>query len=382
MQPVRSFSELNLLDSLKKTIVTEGYTDPTPIQAQAIPYLLEGRDLLGCAQTGTGKTAAFALPILDRLARLPAARDRRGPRALVLTPTRELAVQVAESFATYGRLLRLHVAAVYGGVAQGRQVDAIRRGAEIVVATPGRLMDLMNQAHIRFEATEVLVLDEADRMLDMGFIQPIRTIIASLPKKRQNMMFSATMPPEIAQLASSMLVNPARISVASEAATPMRVEQAVLFVARDRKRDLLSEILRDPKLSRVVVFTRTKHGADRVARHLDKTGVSADAIHGNRTQGQRQRALRDFKGGGLRVLVATDIAARGIDVDGITDVINFDLPNEAEAYVHRIGRTGRAGAAGRALSFCDRGERDQLRSIERLTRTKLRVIQDHPFAGQ
>ncbi len=381
MQPVPSFSDLRLSDSIQKALIAEGYGVPTPIQAQAIPHLLVGRDLLGCAQTGTGKTAAFALPILDRLARLPAARDRRGPRALVLTPTRELALQVAESFSTYGRLLRIRCATVYGGVGQGPQVDAIRRGAEIVVATPGRLLDLMQQRLVPLDAVEVLVLDEADRMLDMGFIKPIRTILGALPRKRQNMMFSATMPPDIAQLASTLLVDPMKVSVAPVATTADGVEQSVLFVQRDRKRDLLRELLRDAALGRVLVFCRTKHGADRVARHLTQTGISADAIHGNKTQSARQRALRDFKESRLRVLVATDIAARGIDVDGITHVINFDLPNESESYVHRIGRTARAGAAGIALSFCDREERGYLRDIERLTRTRIRVEQNHPFAG-
>lgn len=380
MHTVSTFSELNLLDPIAKTLAAEGYSTPTPIQAQTIPHLLAGRDLLGCAQTGTGKTAAFALPILDHLTRVPGAQGRRGPRALVLTPTRELAIQVAESFTTYGRLLRLHCATVYGGVGQGPQVEAIRRGADIVVATPGRLLDLMDQRHIRFEAIEVLVLDEADRMLDMGFIRPIRTILAALPRKRQNMLFSATMPPDIAALAASLLVDPVKVSVAPMGQTADRVDQSVLFVSRDRKRDLLREVLRDPSLERVVVFTRTKHGADRVARQLARNGVVADAIHGNKSQGARQRTLRDFKEGRVRVLVATDIAARGIDIDGISHVINFDLPNESESYVHRIGRTARAGAAGIALSFCDRDERPYLRDIERLTRTKLRVVENHPFA--
>jgi ATP-dependent RNA helicase RhlE len=381
MQTAASFSDFSLLDSIQKALVAEGYQSPTPIQAQAIPHLLLGRDVLGCAKTGTGKTAAFALPVLDRLGRAPRPPGARGPRALVLTPTRELALQIAESFSTYGKFLRVSNTTVFGGVGQWPQVEALRRGADIVVATPGRLLDLMEQGHVRFDGLEVLVLDEADRMLDMGFIQPIRRILAALPRKRQNMLFSATMPPDIAQLASSLLVDPLKVAVDPVGTPVAQISQWVLFVNQGNKRALLSEVLRDPKMERVVVFTRTKHGASRVAEHLVRTGISSEAIHGNKSQGARQRALGGFKDGRVRVLVATDIAARGLDVDGITHVINFELPNEPESYVHRIGRTARAGASGVALSFCDQEERAYLRDIERLIRTKVPVVEDHPFVG-
>jgi ATP-dependent RNA helicase RhlE len=381
MQTVASFSELSLLDSIQKALIAEGYESPTPIQAQAIPHLLLGRDVLGCAKTGTGKTAAFALPVLDRLGRAPRAANARGPRALVLTPTRELALQIAESFSTYGKYLRVSNTCVFGGVGQWPQVEALRRGADIVIATPGRLLDLMEQGHVRFDGLEVLVLDEADRMLDMGFIQPIRRILSALPRKRQNMLFSATMPADIAELANSLLVNPLKVAVDPVGTPVAQISQWVLFVNQSNKRALLSEVLRDPKMERVVVFTRTKHGASRVAEHLVRTGVSSEAIHGNKSQGARQRALSGFKEGRVRVLVATDIAARGLDVDGITHVINFEIPNEPESYVHRIGRTARAGAAGVALSFCDHEERAYLRDIERLIRSKVPVVEDHPFVG-
>ncbi len=374
-----TFSDFPLHDSIHQNIRTEGYTTPTPIQAQAIPILLGGRDLLGCAQTGTGKTAAFALPILDRLARNPRPPGLKGARALILLPTRELALQVGESFRTYGRNLRLACATIFGGVGQGPQVDAIRRGADIIVATPGRLIDLMDQGHVRFEAIEILVLDEADRMLDMGFIKPIKQILGKLPRRRQNMLFSATMPPDIADLASGLLVNPEKIAVAPVATTAETVTQWVLHVAKDNKRALLQDVLNDPSMERVVVFTRTKHGANRVVQQLERAGVYAEAIHGNKSQNARQRALQGFRDGRVRVLVATDLAARGLDIDGITHVVNYELPNEPESYVHRIGRTGRAGASGIALSFCDHEERAYLRDIERLTRNKLRVSESHPY---
>ncbi len=377
--PVVSFATLGLIDPLQRAVAAAGYVKPTPIQAQAIPHLLAGRDLLGCAQTGTGKTAAFALPILDRLARLPR-RQGRGPRVLVLTPTRELATQIADDFANYGVNVASKCAVVFGGVGQGTQVQALRHNVDIVVATPGRLLDLMQQGHAHFDVCEVLVLDEADRMLDMGFIDPIRRIIAALPRKRQNLMFSATMPPEIAQLANRMLVDPVNVAVTPVSSTVEQITQWVLHVERNDKRALLREVLRDPKMTRVLVFTRTKRGANKVAEELDRNGVRADAIHGNKSQGARQRALDSFKRGSIRVLVATDIAARGIDVDGISHVINFELPIEPESYVHRIGRTARAGASGVALSFCDREERTALRAIERLTRTTVRVVQNHPFS--
>jgi ATP-dependent RNA helicase RhlE len=376
-----SFAALGLIDPLQRAVAAAGYQRPTPIQAQAIPHLLAGRDVLGCAQTGTGKTAAFALPILDRLTRQPR-RPGRGPRALVLTPTRELATQIADDFADYGIHVATKCAVIFGGVGQGPQVDALRRNTDIVVATPGRLLDLMAQGHARFDVCEMLVLDEADRMLDMGFIEPIRRIISALPRKRQNLMFSATMPPEIAQLAHRILVNPAQVAVAPVSSTVEQVSQWVLHVERAKKRALLREVLRDPKMTRVLVFTRTKRGANKVAEELDRNGVRADAIHGNKSQGARQRALDAFKRGAIRVLVATDIAARGIDVAGVTHVINFELPDEPESYVHRIGRTARAGAAGVALSFCDHEERSNLRAIERLTRVSVRVVKDHPFSKQ
>ena len=378
---VASFAALGLIDQLQRAVADAGYQKPTPIQAQAIPHLLAGRDMLGCAQTGTGKTAAFALPILDRLARLPR-RQGRGPRVLVLTPTRELATQIADDFANYGVNVTSKCAVVFGGVGQGPQVQALRRNVDIVVATPGRLLDLMEQGHAHFDVCEVLVLDEADRMLDMGFIDPIRRIIAALPRKRQNLMFSATMPQEIAQLAHRILVDPVNVAVTPVSSTVELITQWVLHVDRGDKRALLREVLRDPKMTRVLVFTRTKRGANRVAEELDRNGVRADAIHGNKSQGARQRALDSFKRGTIRVLVATDIAARGIDVDGISHVINFELPVEPESYVHRIGRTARAGASGVALSFCEPEERDTLRAIERLTRTTVRVVHDHPYARQ
>jgi ATP-dependent RNA helicase RhlE len=383
MNTISSFAQLDIIDPIRRALHTEGYTTPTPIQAQAIPLLLAGRDLLGCAQTGTGKTAAFAIPILTRLAGSPRRDGLRGPRALVLAPTRELASQIGESFATYGRNLRLHHVVVFGGVGQKPQVDGIRRGADILVATPGRLLDLMQQGHVRLDGVEALVLDEGDRMLDMGFIQPIRRIVAAVPRQRQTMLFSATLPPDIVALAGGMLHNPATVSVTPTASTAEKVSQWVLHVQSNNKRGLLSEVLRDRAMARVLVFTRTKHGANRVAEHLNRGGVcTAEAIHGNKSQSARERALAGFKKGSVRVLVATDIASRGIDVDGITHVINFELPNEPESYVHRIGRTGRAGAAGIALSFCDPSERTFLRDIERLTRARLRVVESHPYSGQ
>jgi len=377
-----SFDALGLVDPVRRAVLGAGYETPTPIQTQAIPHLLQGRDVMGCAQTGTGKTAAFALPLLDRLARTPRVAGRPGPRVLVLAPTRELALQIAESFRTYGRHLPLATAVIFGGVGQGPQVEALRRNADIVVATPGRLLDLIGQKHARFDALEALVLDEADRMLDMGFIDPIRRIISVLPRRRQTLMFSATMPDEIMKLARSILVDPVQVSVAPVSTTAEGITQWVLHVERGQKRALLHEVLRDPKMSRVLVFTRTKHGANRVAEQLDRSGVRAAAIHGNKSQNARERALSAFKTGQIRVLVATDIAARGVDIDGVTHVINFELPNEPESYVHRIGRTARAGASGVALSFCDAEERPTLRAIERLTRVPVRVVENHPFAGR
>ncbi|HYB54557.1 MAG TPA: DEAD/DEAH box helicase [Alphaproteobacteria bacterium] len=374
-----SFSDLALLEPIQRALRAANYERPTPIQAQAIPHLLAGRDLVGIAQTGTGKTAAFALPILNRLSAAPAPVGRGFVRALVLTPTRELAIQIDESFRSYGRYLALRHAVIYGGINQRRQVAALSRGLDILVATPGRLLDLMGQGHVRLERLSIFVLDEADRMLDMGFIHDVKKIIAALPKARQSLFFSATMPPEIGRLAASILSNPARVEVTPAASTVERVEQRVLFVDAARKRALLAELLKDPAITRALVFTRTKHGANRLAEQLERIGVQAEAIHGNKSQPARQRALDGFRCGATRVLVATDIAARGIDIDGISHVINYELPNVPESYVHRIGRTARAGADGTAISFCDGTERAYLKDIERLTRRPIAVVEDHPF---
>jgi ATP-dependent RNA helicase RhlE len=363
------FAALGLREPLLRAVAAEGYAIPTPIQLQAIPHVMRGRDLLGCAQTGTGKTAAFALPILHRLSE-PERGRHRGPTVLVLAPTRELALQIAESFITYGRHLPHRCAAIFGGVGQG-----------VLVATPGRLLDLMGQGVVSLGQVETLVLDEADRMLDMGFIDAIRRVLARLPPRRQNLLFSATMPAAIATLAERILRDPAKVSVAPVASTVDTVAQWVLFVRQSDKRALLREVLRDPSITRAIVFTRTKAGANRVARDLVAGQVEAEAIHGNKSQNARQRALGAFRDGRLRVLVATDIAARGIDVEGVSHVINFELPNEPESYVHRIGRTARAGARGVALSFCDAAERDYLRDIERLTRRAISVVDKHPFAA-
>jgi ATP-dependent RNA helicase RhlE len=375
-----SFSDLPLIEPIQRALRGEGYAAPTPIQAQAIPHLLAGRDLLGIAQTGTGKTAAFALPILQHLAETRTPPGPRQARALILTPTRELAVQIGESFRAYGRHLGLRQAVIFGGVGQKPQVDTLARGVDILVATPGRLLDLMGQGHLRFDRLAVFVLDEADRMLDMGFIHDVKRIVAALPKARQTLLFSATMPPDIARLAASVLKDPVRVEVTPVASTVERIEQRVLFVAASDKRALLTEMLKDAAMTRTLVFTRTKHGANRLAQQLDRAQIRADAIHGNKSQSARQRALEGFRAGHVRVLVATDIAARGIDIDGISHVVNFDLPDVAESYVHRIGRTARAGAAGTAFTFCDPAERGLLRDIERLTRQQIAVIAAHPFA--
>ncbi len=372
------FSSLSLCSPLLQALTDEGYTTPTPIQAQAIPPILAGRDVLGCAQTGTGKTAAFALPILQRLMEAPVDKTRRGPtlpRVLVLSPTRELATQIGDSFATYGRHTGLNHAVIFGGVSQFHQVRALQRGVDILVATPGRLMDLMEQRHVNLTAVKTFVLDEADRMLDMGFIQPIRRIASVVPAGRHTLLFSATMPKEIMHLADSLLKNPVKVAVTPVASTAALIEQSVYMVPRDKKAVLLEHLLGDKNVSRVLVFTRTKHGADRLCRRLMLSGVVSEAIHGNKAQNHRQRALDQFRSGRTRVLVATDVAARGIDVDGITHVFNYDLPNEPESYVHRIGRTGRAGATGLAISFCDGEERGFLRDIERLTGKKIRTVE-------
>ena len=375
------FASLGLAAPILKALVHEDYTVPTPIQAQAIPHVMAGRDVLGIAQTGTGKTAAFALPILHRLLANPRQAPRKGCRVLVLSPTRELASQIAESFRTYGRQTGLRTALMYGGVPKLRQVKAVGAGIDIVVATPGRLLDHMQDGAIRLDGVEVLVLDEADHMLDLGFIIPIRKIVQSIPPARQTLFFSATMPKEIASLAGQMLRDPVQVSVNPVATTAERVEQRVIFVETARKRQVLANMLRNSKMSRVLVFTRTKHGADRVTQHLEAVGQPAAAIHGDKSQPQRERALAAFKSGRIGVLVATDVAARGIDVDGVTHVVNFDLPNVPEAYVHRIGRTARAGQGGMAISFCDSSERPHLRGIEKLIRTRLQVEEPEGLAA-
>jgi ATP-dependent RNA helicase RhlE len=374
------FSSLGLAEPILRAVAHEGYDTPTPIQAQSIPALLGGRDLLGIAQTGTGKTAAFALPILQHLSQLGRARPKTC-QALVLAPTRELAAQIADSFRTYGRNLRLSVAVVVGGVSYGPQIQALTRGVDVLVATPGRLLDHMQTGAVRLDATKIVVLDEADHMLDLGFLVPIRRIIKALPAERQNLFFSATMPREIDALAADMLRDPVRVAVTPMATTADRVNQHVYLVDGSGKRPLLVELLSDPKLSRTLVFTKTKRGADRVTEHLEDAGISAAAIHGNKSQGQREKALAAFKAGRVRVLVATDIAARGIDVDAVTHVVNFELPHVPESYVHRIGRTARAGAAGEAISFCENAERGLLRDIERTTRQQIPVTDRRTGGG-
>ncbi|BBE72473.1 DEAD/DEAH box helicase [Oharaeibacter diazotrophicus] len=366
-----SFNELGLAESLLKALSKEGYETPTPIQTQSIPKLLEGRDLLGIAQTGTGKTAAFALPILQRLAPGEIARPRR-VRALILSPTRELATQIAESFRAYGHFMNhMSVATIFGGVSHRPQEERLRRGVDILVATPGRLIDHLDTKALSLETTEVFVLDEADQMLDMGFVHAVRRIMKTLPSARQTLLFSATMPKEIGQLAGDLLTDPVTVKVTPVATTAERVEQRVIHVDTAAKRTLLRDVLVEEKPERCLVFTRTKHGADRVVRSLAMDGIAAVAIHGNKSQAQRERALAGFKDGKTPILIATDIAARGIDVSGVSHVVNFDLPNIPESYVHRIGRTARAGASGVAISFCDHEERAYLKDIEKLTRQQI-----------
>lgn len=376
-----SFAELGLAEPILRAIQTAGYDTATPIQSQAIPAIIAGRDLLGCAQTGTGKTGAFALPLLHRLDELNREMgvqrpSDRVPRALVLCPTRELALQITQSLASYGRNLRLRNLAIFGGVNQHNQVRGLRAGVDILIATPGRLLDLMNQGYIDLSAIEILVLDEADRMLDMGFINDIRRITSEVPEDRQTLLFSATMPRAIEQLAASQLRDPIRVEVTPVASTVDTIAQSVYHIPKPAKAALLRELLATEPIGRTLVFARTKHGADRIVTNLRDAGVSADAIHGNKSQNARTRALNGFKTGRTQVLVATDIASRGIDVDGITHVINFDLPPDAETYVHRIGRTARAGRSGIAISFCDETERSSLRDIERVTNKKLHRAND------
>ena len=375
-----TFDNLNLIEPIRKALKDEGYTTPTPIQEQAIPILLEGRDLLGCAQTGTGKTAAFAIPILQLLyAKKLQEKGPKNIKALILTPTRELAIQIEESFNAYGRYLGLKHLVVFGGVSQHAQTDALKRGVDILVATPGRLLDLMDQRFIHLHHIEFFVLDEADRMLDMGFVHDVKKVIARLPHHRQSLFFSATMPAEIVSLANTILTNPEKVEVTPVSSTADTVDQVVYLVDKADKKSLLNHVLKNKEITRALVFTRTKHGADKVVKDLEKIGVKSAAIHGNKSQNARQKALSDFKLSLIRVLVATDIAARGIDVENLSHVINYELPNIPESYVHRIGRTGRAGASGKAIAFCDEEEKEFLRDIQKLIGRKVPIVSDHPY---
>jgi ATP-dependent RNA helicase RhlE len=371
-----TFKELALIEPLQRALAAEGYERPTPIQAQAIPVCLEGRDLLGCAQTGTGKTAAFTLPILQNMFQ---AGKKPGIRALILTPTRELAIQIGESVQAYGRYLPFKHLVVFGGVSQYAQTQALARGAELLIATPGRLLDLMQQGFINLKHVEFFVLDEADRMLDMGFIHDVKKVIAKLPHERQTLFFSATMPPEIAKLSQAILSNPVRVEVTPVSSTAEKVQQAVYFVEKQDKKHLLMHLLKNPEIRSVLVFTRTKHAANKLAEFVTKSGTPAEAIHGNKSQNARQNALNNFKAGKTRVLIATDIAARGIDIDALSHVVNFELPNVPETYVHRIGRTGRAGASGMAFSFCEGEELPYLKDIQKLTGQVVPPAEDNPY---
>ncbi len=376
-----SFNNLQLIEPLLKALQHEGYTTPTPIQQQAIPAILERKDLLGCAQTGTGKTAAFAVPLLQLMHEDQEAspKSQRTIQTLILTPTRELAIQIEESFKAYGRNLNLRHLVVFGGVSQVSQVNSLRRGIDILVATPGRLLDLMNQGHVSLRDIKYLVLDEADRMLDMGFVHDVKRIISKLPAKRQTLFFSATMPPEINALANSLLHNPVKVAVTPVASTVDAIQQYIYFTQKENKSFLLKHVLSDNTIKTALVFTRTKHGADKLVKFLIKSGIKAEAIHGNKSQGARQSALRNFKNRTTRVLVATDIAARGIDIDDLTHVFNYELPEVPETYVHRIGRTGRAGASGHALSFCDYEEKPLLKDIQKLISKSIPVVAEHPY---
>ncbi len=375
-----TFEALPLAAPLQRALAERGYTTPSPIQQQAIPLLLKGRDLLGCAQTGTGKTAAFSLPILHALHEDPRGVRPKSARVLVLTPTRELATQVGRSLADYGTHLRMRHALIFGGVGQRPQVDALRKGVDVLVACPGRLLDLVNQRHVDLSQVEFFVLDEVDRMLDMGFQRDVQRIVSLLPSKRQSLFFSATLAPAIVKLAHEILRDPATVTIEPEVTTAEKVAQQVCFVAKDDKRPLLVEQLRAQSKGELsIVFTRTKHGASRLARQISTEGIAAEAIHGNRSQAQRDKTLAKFRAGHLPVLVATDVAARGVDVKAVTLVVNYDLPNEPEAYVHRIGRTGRAGATGRAVSFCSEDEREYLRDIEKLIRQQIDVHAEHSW---
>lgn len=375
-----TFEKLNIIEPILKALQAEGYTRPTPIQEQAIPIILQRKDLLGCAQTGTGKTAAFAVPSLQILQANPnLQKGRRAIQALILTPTRELAIQIGESFTAYGKHLGLRHTVIFGGVPQRPQTDELKSGIDILIATPGRLLDLIDQKYISLQHIGLFVLDEADRMLDMGFIHDVKKIIAKLPLKRQSLFFSATMPPEIQKLADTILVNPVKVEVTPVSSTANTIKQSVYFVEKAKKKPLLIHLLKDKSIVTALVFTRTKHGADRVAKDLNKAGIQAEAIHGNKSQNARQKALSNFKNRQTRVLVATDIAARGIDVEDLSHVINYELPNVPETYVHRIGRTGRAGANGIALSFCDAEEKEYMKDINKLIAKPVPVIEDHPY---
>jgi len=373
------FKSLEIIEPILQSLIEEGYSTPTPIQAQAIPIVLDGRDLLGCAQTGTGKTAAFAIPILQLLSTSQSYDKRKKIRSLILTPTRELAIQIGESFKNYGRHTKLAYTVIFGGVNQFSQTQALQRGVDILVATPGRLLDLMNQGFISLRDIEIFVLDEADCMLDMGFIHDVKKVLAALPRSRQSLFFSATMPPEIVKLADTICKNPAKVTITPGQPTVDIIEQFVYFVDKGNKSALLIDLLSDKKIKSALVFTRTKHGADKVVKDLLRHDIKSEAIHGNKAQNARQRALANFKDQTTRVLVATDIAARGIDVDDMEFVINYEMPNISETYVHRIGRTGRAGANGTAYSFCDAEEKAYLKDIEKLIRKKIPVIENHAY---
>lgn len=374
------FEDLKVIKPILQALEAEGYTTPTPIQQRAIPEVLAGKDLLGCAQTGTGKTAAFAIPILQLLQeRLERRTGKPSIKSLILTPTRELAIQIGESFETYGKNTNINCKVIFGGVSQHSQVEALRRGIDVLVATPGRLLDLIDQRFVDLSRIELFVLDEADRMLDMGFIHDVKKVIAKLPAKRQSLFFSATMPPPIVQLANTILTNPVKVEVTPVASTAHLIDQVVYFIDKDNKRKLLIDLLKNEAIERVLVFTRTKHGADKVVKDLLRSNITAQAIHGNKSQNARQLALSNFKAKLTRVLVATDIAARGIDIDELTHVINYELPNIPESYVHRIGRTGRAGASGFAIAFCDAEERAYLKDIQKLIGKTVPVVHEHPY---
>ena len=371
-----TFKELDLIEPILKALQQTGYTTPTPIQEQAIPVLLKGKDLLGCAQTGTGKTAAFAIPLIQRLYQ---SDHKKGIKALILTPTRELAIQIGESFDEYAKYTGVKHTVIFGGVPQNPQVEALRRGVQVLIATPGRLLDLQSQGFISLKGLDYFVLDEADRMLDMGFIHDIKKVLKLIPARRQTLFFSATMPPEIEKLADSILTEPEKVEVTPVSSTVDTIQQSVYFVEKKEKKDLLLHLLKNPEIESVLIFTRTKHGADKLAKILNKNGITAEAIHGNKSQNARQRALTGFKAHTLRVLIATDIAARGIDVNQLSHVINYELPNIPETYVHRIGRTGRAGHEGVAISFCESEELPYLKDIQKLIGLQIPVVEDHPW---